>query len=139
MNVMRLGILLSRFQLSAPASPKGIEAFEERVNFTLPADYREFLGFADGGEGFIGPHSYAMLWKVEELIPFNKEYQVEEYAPGLLLFGSSGGGEAFAFDVREPSETPVVSVPFIGMDLNDIVQLAETFDGFLEYLAQQTQ
>jgi hypothetical protein len=56
-----------------------------------------------------------------------------------LLFGSSGGGEAFAFDVREPGKTPVVSVPFVGMDLNDIAPLAETFDGFLEYLAQQTQ
>jgi hypothetical protein len=78
MNVMRLRTLLSRFQLSASVSPEGIEAFEKGTNVTLPADYREFLGFANGGEGFIGPHSYAMLWKLEELIPFNNEYQVQE-------------------------------------------------------------
>jgi hypothetical protein len=31
------------------------------------------------------------LWNIDELGPFNKAYQVEEYAPGLLLFGSSAG------------------------------------------------
>ena len=82
------------------------------------------------------PKSYAMLWKVGELYRFNREYEVQKYAPGLLLFGSTGGGEGIAFDMREPSKL-VVSVPFIGMDLKEIIPLAATFDGFLEYLGGQ--
>jgi hypothetical protein len=45
--------------------------------------------------GFIG-ENYLMAWPVEDLIQFNKEYLVDEAAPELFLFGSSGGGEAFA-------------------------------------------
>lgn len=95
------------------------------------------MRFTDGGEGFIRPNSYAMLWKIKELLQFNREYAVLEYAPGLLLFGSNGGGKAFAFDLRAEGRSPVVSVPFIGMDLRDALPLAETFDGFLEHLARQ--
>ena len=78
-----------------------------------------------------------MLWKIDELLRFNREYEVPEYAPGLFLFGSNGGGEAFAFDLRAEGRNPVVSVPFIGMDVRDALPLAETFDGFLEHLARQ--
>jgi len=38
----------------------------------------------------VGPAGYAALWHVNELMMFNKEYAVAEYAPGLLLFGSNG-------------------------------------------------
>ena len=51
------------------------------------------------------------------------------------VFGLDGGGEGFAFDLRVP-ERPVIAVPFIGMDLADATPVAETFDGFLEYLRQ---
>jgi len=54
----------------------------------------------------------------------------------LTLFGSNGAGEGFAFDMREPSK-PVVSVPFIGIDLKEITPIATTFDGFLVNLGDQ--
>ena len=47
--------------------------------------------------------------------PFNRDYEVESYCPELLLFGSSGGGEAYAFDKRS-LPWRVVEVPFVGMD-----------------------
>ncbi|MCX6624633.1 MAG: SMI1/KNR4 family protein [Acidobacteria bacterium] len=137
MNPERLNELLHRYQTTRPASPEEIAAFEREAGVTLPSDYREFLRFTDGGEGFIGPNSYAMLWRIGDLLRFNREYQVHEYAPGLLLFGSSGGGEAFAFDQRSGVQKPVVSIPFVGMDLSDALPLAETFEGFLEHLAHQ--
>jgi hypothetical protein len=69
----------------------------------------------NGGDGFVG-ENYLMVWPVEELIKSNKDYRVAEAAPGLFVFGSSGGGEAFAFDTRV---TPpgIVTVPFIVMRL----------------------
>lgn len=137
MNPERLEELLRRFQTNRPAHDGDIDAFEHETGIKLPSQYREFLKLTGGGEGFIGSNSYAMLWKVEDLLRFNREYEVHEYAPGLLLFGSSGGGEAFAFDLRSGGTQPVVSVPFVGMDLSEIVHLADTFDGFLEHLAHQ--
>jgi len=133
----RSKVLLEKFQTILPASAGEIETFEGETEVTLPPEYCEFLRFTNGGEGFIGPNSYAMLWKIGELLQFNREYQVHEYAPGLLLFGSSGGGEAFAFDLRVEGKKSIVSVPFIGMNLSDALPLAQTFDEFLEYLARQ--
>lgn len=77
-----------------------------------------------------------MLWRVTELEQFNREYEVQEYAPGLLLFGSNGGGEAFAFDLRTPVRR-VVSLPFVGMDLKIATLLGTSFDSFLEHLAKE--
>jgi hypothetical protein len=137
MNGIRLKELLEHFQAGRPAEPDEIEAFERAAAISLPPEYREFLQYANGGEGFIGPNSYAMLWKIGEVLLFNREYQVHEYAPGLLLFASSGGGEAFAFDLRPGEGQAVVSVPFVGVDLSEIWRLGETFDGFLEQLARE--
>ena len=137
MNPGGLKELFQRFQTTRTAGSDEIGAFEQEAAIALPSEYREFLRFTNGGEGFIGPNSYAMLWKINELLQFNKEYEVQKYAPGLLLFGSSGGGEAFAFDLRFGGNKPVVSVPFVGMDLSEALPIAETFDGFLEHLAQQ--
>ena len=136
MTSQRLKDLLERFRTNTPASAEEIHAFEKGASMSLPVEYRDFLRISDGGEGFVGPAGYAMLWKVSELLPFNHEYEAAEYAPGLLLFGSNGGGEAFAFDLRFPDK-PIVSVPFIGMDLTEALPVAKTFEGFLEYLARQ--
>jgi len=57
----RLKELLRRFQTTRPASPDEIEAFEREPGITLPSDYCEFMRFTDGGEGFIGVNSYAMI------------------------------------------------------------------------------
>jgi len=137
MNSEHLKELLGRFQTVQPAQIDAIEAFERQSGILLPHDYCEFLRFSNGGEGFIGQNSYAMLWKVDDLIRFNREYEVDEYAPGLLLFGSSGGGEAFAFDIRPEGKHRVVSVPFVGMGLGEILPLSGSFCEFLEHLSRE--
>jgi hypothetical protein len=59
---------------------------------------------------------------------------VAEFAPGLFAFGTNGGGEAFAFDLRT-STMPIVMVPFIGMELSEARSIGTTFNGFLTALA----
>ena len=76
-----------------------------------------------------------MLWSIEELVEFNKSYQVDEFAPGLLLIGSDGSGEAFAFDTRI-NPWQMVQVPFVGMSLDDVEVLAPSFELFLDGLAK---
>lgn len=120
--------------LRGGAPESAIADAEDQLRWTLPKDYREFLIRANGGEGFVG-ESYVILWATEELAQFNKEYQVDEYAPGLTLFGSDGGGEGFAFDRRSGVAT-VVQVPFIGMALEYARPVADSFDQFLIKLAK---
>ena len=51
---------------------------------------------------------------------------VSEFAPGLILFGSDGGGEAYAFDVREAVPI-IVEVPFIGMGGDEAKRCGASF------------
>lgn len=86
----------------------------------------------NGGEGFIG-EAYVILWRLEELMDMNIGYEVADYAPGMFLFGSDGGGEAFAFDIRSDTR-PIVSIPFLPMDVKLARAVAPDFNGFLEKL-----
>lgn len=133
---MRDGWMLRNFRGNEPASAAEIEQLEVNCGFVLPKDYREFLRLTNGGEGFIGPNAYVILWKIGELAEMNEAYQVAEYAPGLFIFGSDGGGEAYAFDVRT-SEMPIVSVPFVGMELSLTHGIAPSFSAFLDVLSNE--
>ncbi len=126
--------ILADFSGEAPGSGQNIGEAEKEIGKPLPADYRAFLLRHNGGEGFIGKH-YLILWKTEELAQFNREYEVEKYAPGLVAFGSSGGGEGFAFDTRK-APYQVVQMPFIGMSLSDAVRVADSFEKLLEKMIQ---
>lgn len=99
----------------------------------MPKDYLEFINQANGGEGFIGEHAYLILWKLGELVDLNAAYEVKTYAPGLLLIGSDGGGEAFAYDL-ESKDIPIISVPFVGMARDLGRRIAGSFNEFLENL-----
>lgn len=131
---MKMEELLKGWQLNAGVSEDAVRDAVSSIGCSLPSDYVQFLGDHDGGEGFIG-HNYLIIWKAEELSTFNREYEVAKYAPGLLLFASDGGGEGYGFDTRD-STMPVVSVSFIGMDLNDVERVAGSFTDFLNQLAK---
>ena len=84
------------------------------LNFNPPADYLDALYFSNGGEGFL-QESYFRLYSVGELLSLNEVYQVKTFAPGLVIFGSNGDGEAFGFDTH-PDPIEIVQIPFIPMD-----------------------
>ena len=123
--------------LNDAASDTSIESLEHTLGCTLPSDYKDFLKFTNGAEGWIGDE-YFILWPIEEVMRLNNAYRVETFAPGLLLIGSNGGGEAFAFDMRY-RPAPIVKVPFVGMDLSLVILLAESFEACLmSWLVQPT-
>ena len=128
-----LRTLIANVNCRAPATEGDIAAFERSFGKHLPDDYREFLKSANGGEGFVGDKEYIILWGVDELGPMNRAYEVEDYAPGLLIFGSDGGGDAYGFDTRKPQWT-TVQIPFVGMSWELAEPIAATFQGFLERL-----
>jgi len=114
-----------------------ISESERDLELKLPDDYLAFLKTSNGGEGFVG-NNYVMLWKIDELSSMNRSYETEVNAPGLLLFGSNGGGEAYGFDTRE-LQWPVVCVPFVGMQWKDARQIGRSFLDFLEHLDQDNK
>jgi len=101
-------------QLDAPADAGVVDGLSASLGIALPSDYLSFLRQHNGGEGFIGDN-YIIFWKAEELADFNREYEVARYAPGILLFGSDGGGEGYGFDTQSAA-MPIVRIPFIGME-----------------------
>lgn len=126
---------LENWHLNDGASEEVLQAAALALGHTLPEDYVRFLRMNDGGEGFVGEH-YLILWRAEELSQFNAEYEVAQDAPGLLLFGSTGGGEGYGFDTRDPS-MPVVRVPFIGMDWRYAKPMASGLEDLLRQLGGQ--
>src|SRR5262245_36498938 len=96
------------------ADERTLRQMTSSIGVGLPADYVEFLLSSNGAEGPIGQGSYVSVWPVEEVKVLNDEYAVNEFAPGLLLFGSDGGDTGYAFDTRFKEER-VVEVPFVGM------------------------
>lgn len=126
---------LDRFNKRPPATPEQIAAFSIAAGFSLPQEYVVFLKQTNGGEGIIGQNAYLILFAVDELMSLNEAYQVEHYVPGLLIFGSDGGGEAFAFNVRDAMR--IVRVPFVGMGPSTIEPIADDFMSFIKYLSEQ--
>lgn len=72
----------------------------------MPDDYVGFLRTANGGEGWIGDR-YLVLFRIEDLGTLNVGYEVGELAPGFLLIGSNGAGEAVGFDRRDGAAGPM--------------------------------
>ncbi len=125
---------LTDFSLNQGASDRALACLETLTPTELPNNYVDFLREANGGEGFIGKE-YLILWRIEELELFNREYEVERYAPGIFLFGSNGSGEAFGFDTRSVPYK-VVQVPFIGMDIKYATPVA---NGFIDLLKRMSE
>jgi hypothetical protein len=125
--------LLQNFNMTEAVSAEALSLFEEEFGVSLPKTYQDFLKLSNGGEGFLGEDAYLILWPLEELIQLNSAYQVGELAPGLFLFGSNGGGEAYGFDTMLGG-MPIVEVPFVGMDRAYANTIASDFLKFLESL-----
>jgi SMI1 / KNR4 family (SUKH-1) len=135
---MAQNYVLAKFDCRPPTSSTSISNYESDSGWLLPEDYKQFLRWANGGQGIIGSNTYVTLWSLEDLTEMNRAYETANFAPGLLLFGSDGGDEAYAFDMRIEAK-PVVSVPFVGMNLNEIRPIADTFDGFLKKLSETAE
>lgn len=126
---------LTEGRLDQPADLGVVERLHFDLKVELPKDYLDFLRQHNGGEGFVGDH-YIVFWKAEELADFNREYEVEKYAPGIFLFGSSGGGEGYGFDTQSAAR-PIVRIPFIGMERRYAAPVAKDFPDLFVKLAIQ--
>jgi hypothetical protein len=121
------GRLLASLKQNEPASDLAIASFERAFGRRLPDDYREFVRFANGAEGFVGD-SYVMFYDLDHVL---ERHRLSDESAHLAI-GSNGGGEAFAFDYNHAPPS-VVLMPFIGGS-DHISYRDRTFTRFAEAL-----
>ena len=94
----------------------------------LPAQYVSyFVGDRPREGGLAVEPGWFRLWPPDEVERWNREYHVQEFAPGFLGFGSSGGGELLAFD----ADGRVVLIPMVGMSADEARPVADSWSEFV--------
>ncbi|WP_163103431.1 SMI1/KNR4 family protein [Peribacillus alkalitolerans] len=124
--------LFKNFNFNSPIKLEVINIVEEHLKIKFPSDYIDFMLKNNGGEGDIG-NSYLRLWRMEHIVESNEDYAIEEFASGLIVIGSDGGGTAFGYDFRH-KKPKLVEVNFIGLNLDRPFYSTESFLDFIQYL-----
>lgn len=96
-------------------------------------DYDVVLAKYSGIEGFVGARQYLVLWSAEQIVELNAAYQVSVYVPDVVLIGTDGADTAFGIDSQSKR---FVSLPLVGMSREQLRTLGQTFEEFLERLAE---
>lgn len=125
--------LVNSMECQPPATEEVLRSVELETGITFPLQYKEFMLESNGAEGSIGENSYLALWHIEEIIELNEGYNVKEYYPGLVFFGSDGGGMVYAFNYRIEG-VPIMAIPLDSIHIKDAKLCGNTFEEFLQYL-----
>ena len=64
---------------------------------------------------------------------------MHEFVPGFFGFGSNGGGELLAFDVRGSCPWPIVMIPFIPMEVDEAIKVAGSFDELIYLIGNSNE
>lgn len=120
-----------RWDGNSPATQAQILELRKVVEFDLPPSYVELLLACNGGEGELALDPF---WFVLFDTGFTQEMATDAFYlsefKGLFIFGSNGGGETIALDIRGHEPWPVVMMDCIaGMD--SIRSVATSIDEFL--------
>jgi hypothetical protein len=99
---------------------------------SLPAEYCRYIERGGTTEAFLSCEfpGYMQLWPIDEIDEYNRGYQVQEYAPRFLCFGSNGGGELLAFD----ESGKVVCLPAVGMEPEYARPVADSWSQFSTFI-----
>jgi hypothetical protein len=97
----------------------------------LPEDYLATVAEFGGREGFLGM-TYLRLYRLEELVALNLAYEIPAFLPEVIVFGSNGIGEGFAF---QPGESAVIQVPFVPLAADYAIRQAIGLTEFVRSLA----
>jgi len=117
-----------KLELRAGAETSAIAEAQKALAWTFPEVHVVFLRTSNSAVGMLASGDCVDLWPVEQLSELNSSYQFPEYYLEVVAFGSGGGGEAFVF---RRSNAHIAIVPFIGMAIDEAVDIAPAFTGFL--------
>jgi len=112
------------------------DVIELELGQPLPADYKYFLMWSDGGET-LPPLKHFTFYPLEELLRRRADGQ----PPDVLEF-STDDGDGFAFDVRSNRETathPVVRYPLGDRERVEVEAVSPDFAAFLRSIVRPSQ
>ena len=67
-----------------------IEKVERFLGIAFPEQYKDFLLWSNGGEGILA-NSYIYIWAIEDVIAYNKDYEIQKYLQkDYFAFGMDG-------------------------------------------------
>ncbi len=110
---------------------QAFEPIETDLGSALPADYKGFLMWANGGET-LPPLNHYRFYPLDDLLPRRADGQ----PPDVLEFATDDS-LGFAFDLRverRSASYPVVSYPLGDTTREDLEFVAETFRQFVAIL-----
>ena len=113
------------------ASESALRNLRETVGVDLPDEYIQLLAYSNEGEGELPApfHTLCLDSAVVAADPGMLKVSAENY-PGLVVFGSDGGGELFAFDTRGVYPWPIVA--FDGVDpFGSLTVVADSFGSLI--------
>ena len=131
----KLRMILKSAKPDIGASDASLGELMAGLQHRLPEDYLGFMRRWNGYNGDVGEYGSVNIWAVEEILAANEANNFREWIPGLVLFASTGGGDFYAFDLRN-DPPKVVGIPSIPLDVKEAVEVGDSFTQFLEQLAQ---
>jgi len=122
------------------ASDAAIQLLVDTIAIELPNAYVGLLKVTNGGEGPLARQPYHLqLDSAETVTATAMSGHHEEFFPGFLIIGSSGGGEFVAFDAREPGSLPVVALDMTNINLKEsVMHIASDCEAFIELIGIET-
>jgi hypothetical protein len=127
--------LLAESSRTWNAAPPGTEAairsLQRSAPIELPSEYLDLLRYSNGGDGPLAlPPLYFMLYSAEFAAELNASAEHQDLYPRYFVFGSNGGLESIAFDMRAAKLCPVVVYdPVAGVE--SAVVIAADMESFL--------
>lgn len=123
--------LTPQFDKNPPLDEQRFQEAMRSIDCKFPPGYIEFMREHNGGEGGILEGQWLVLWPVEELQKNNEMYNVPEFAPGLFLIGSNGGGLAFGVNRKKGT---FVQVDMYAISDEETEEIGTDFKAFLNSL-----
>jgi len=100
------------WRTKGPASEAEIRLLESKARAELPPEYLDLLRWSNGGEGPLALRPlWFQLYSVKDCIDLyhTNQHDLEQF-PHLMFFGSNGGLESIAFDLRVGPPWSIVMV-----------------------------
>lgn len=97
------------------------------LNFEYPNDYLSYMNSIKDNEVY-SDNGFIELFSFDDLQEINEEYETEKYIPNYIAIGTNGGGVGIFINKNNEK---IYSIPFIGMDENDAILLADSFSEFI--------
>jgi hypothetical protein len=125
---------------SLGASESALTELRAAAPQVLPEEYYLLLRLSNGGEGLlpVGPFNFVLDAVEVVLDPWQISYYAQ-IAPDMFVFGSNGGGELVAFDLRGKSPPwPIVYFDAIAPE-ESVQSVAENFTAFVSLIGEMAE